>query len=328
MGERIETWLLSKEPPLRDVGELYRERRARSRWSAAVWLLGQAWDLGRHLPAFLVAKRGEAARERDAGLRGGLGDDQRKGRGMEAWIGAVRFALRGLTRNPAWGLAVLVTIALGTGAATSLFSVSYSVLFQPLPYPEAEALVRVHPENDREPGRAASFSVPDWEDWRDASSTLQHLGLYTTLPSDLVLTGYGDAVELETAYVTSGFFEALSVPAALGTVLQAADEDGDNRAVVLSDGVWRRVFGADPDVIGATLMLKAEPYRVVGVMPEGFGYPSADVEIYTFLSVIPPSSTPLHLRVVRFLDAVGRLAPGTTPEQAKSELASIAAANE
>ena len=245
---------------------------------------------------------------------------------MDVWMGALRFGLRGLVRNPAWGLAVLLTMALGTGAATSLFSVSYSVLFQPLPYPDAEELVRVHPENNREPGRAAAFSVPDWEDWRDATRTLQHLGLYTTLPSDLVLTGYGDAVELETAYVTSGFFEALAVPASLGTILQASDEDGDNRKVVLSDGVWRRVFGSDPDVIGTTLMLKAEPYQVVGVMPPGFGYPSSDVELYTFLSVIPASSTPLHLRVVRFLDAVGRLAPGTTPEQAKSELASIAVA--
>lgn len=246
--------------------------------------------------------------------------------GLDDWTRAVRFAFRGLLRNPAWALAVLMTLALGTGAATSLFSVSYSVLLQPLPFPESDQLVRVYPESSREPGRPAAFSVPDWEDWRDATRTLRHIGLYTTLPSDLVLTGYGDAVELETAYVTSGFFEALAVPAAVGTVLQAGDEEGNNRVVVLSDGVWRRVFGADPGVVGTTLMLKAEPYRVVGVMPPGFGYPDADIGLYTFLSVIPPSSTPFHLRVVRFLDAVGRLSPGATADQARSELASIAAA--
>ncbi|NNM33121.1 MAG: hypothetical protein HKO53_08645, partial [Gemmatimonadetes bacterium] len=246
-GGWVESWLLSREPPLRDVGELYRERRAKNRRRAAVWLLRQMWDLGRQLPALWLVRRGEVARLGPRWDEGRLSRSQRKGRGMDVWIGALRFAFRGLARNPAWGLAVLVTMALGTGAATSLFSVSYSVLFQPLPYPDAQELVRVHPESDREPGRPVAFSVPDWEDWRDANSTLQHLGLYTTLPSDLVLTGYGDAVELETAYVTSGFFEALAVPASFGTVLRAADEDGDNRVVVLSDGVWRRVFGADPE---------------------------------------------------------------------------------
>ena len=319
----MEAWLLSKEPPLCDVGELYREKRASGQRGAHTWLLGQFVDLARQLPAVWRARRREAALGRPGD---GLGAGTQTGRGsvMDGWVRAVRFGLRGLVRNRVWALAALVTLALGTGAATSLFSVAYSVLFRPLPYPESDQLVRVYPENEREPGRPAAFSVPDWEDWRDATTTLQDIGLYTTLPSDLVLTGFGDATELETAYVTPGFFEALSVPAALGSVLRAEDEQGDRRAVVLSDGVWRRVFGADPAVVGTTVMLKAEPYRVVGVMPEGFGYPNSDIELYAFLSVIPATSTPFHLRVVRVLDAVARLAPGTTPNQARQELASIA----
>lgn len=243
---------------------------------------------------------------------------------MEGWMGDVTFAMRGLYRRKGWTLAVLTTLAVGTGAATSLFSVSYSVLARPLPYPDPEELVRVYPADVRQGAGRGAFSMPDWEDWRAATRRLEALGLYSTLPSDLVLTGFGDAMELETAYVTSGFFETLDVDAALGRTLRPEEERGDNHVVVLSHSVWQRVFGGDPAIIGRTVDLKAEPYRVVGVMPPGFGYPEEGVELYTFLTVIPPTSTPLHLRVVRFLDAVGRLAPGATREQAQAELSAVA----
>lgn len=243
---------------------------------------------------------------------------------MEALVADVRLALRGLMRRKAWAGAVLITLALGIGAATGLFSVTYSILSRPLPYPEPDRLVRVHPADPERGATRASFSMPDWEDWRRETTQLAELGLYSTLPSDLTLTGRGDAQELETAYVSSGFFEVLGVDAVLGRVLLPDEERGDNRVVVLSHGVWQRVFGADPGVVGTTVELKSEPYRVVGVMPEGFGFPTGDVELYVFLTTIPASSTPLHLRVVRFLGAVGRLAPGATVEQARSDLSRVA----
>ena len=312
----IEAWLLKRDEPLCDIGELYAERRKRSRLRAHLWLMGQAWDLARNGMA-LAALRTRGPVVRDSGLT--------KGGGGMRWLTEVRLAARGLVRSKGWSLAALTTLALGMGAATGLFSAAYSVLARPLPYPDPGQLVRVYPENPRS-GSRASFSMPDWEDWSTRSRQLESLGLFSTLPSDLVLTGHGDAVELETAYVSSGFFEALGIPAALGRVLRPEEERGDNHVVVLSHGVWQRLFGGDPGVVGSTVMLKAEPYRVVGVMPPGFGFPTEDVELYTFLTVIPPTSTPLHLRVVRFLDAVGRMAPGASHDQVEGELSSIAGA--
>ena len=245
------------------------------------------------------------------------------GREMDRLWQDVHYSLRSLLRSPGFTLVALLILTLGIGANTAMFTVVNSVLIRPLPFPQPDRLVRVWAAG---PVRThGAFSLPDFQDWSEWTSTLSALGLYSTLPSDLILQNEGPAEEVETAHVSSGFFEALGVPAHLGRTLQPEEEYGQNRVVVLSHASWVHRFGSDPTIVGRTLTLKNEGYEVVGVMPEGFGFPSPDIEMWTFLTVIPESSTPLHLRVVRFLDAVGRMAPGTTVERATEDLSSIAA---
>ncbi|HVS65045.1 MAG TPA: ABC transporter permease [Thermoanaerobaculia bacterium] len=245
---------------------------------------------------------------------------------MDAIAADLRFALRGLRRRPAFTAMVLATLALGIGANTALFSVLDAVLLRPLPYPEPERLVRVWPSAAEDPGSTTAFSLPDWEDWAQRNRTLQAIGLYSTTPSGQSITTDRGAFELETAYVTPGFFEALGTPPLLGRTVEPSDIEGDPRVVVLSHRSWTQRFAADPSIVGDDVTLKGRSFRVVGVMPPDFAFPESGTEIWVPVQVIPSSSIPMELRPVRFLEAVARLAPGTSIEQATADLSGIARA--
>jgi predicted permease len=237
---------------------------------------------------------------------------------------AVRTAVRGLVRHPGYTIPALLTLALGIGANTATFSVLYAVVLRPLPYPAPDRLVELSPA-DVERG-TGSFSLPDVRDWQERARSLTALGAYTTLPSDLILTVAGeDALEVETAYVTSGFFEAMATPPLLGSWLPPETEEGDNRVVVASHAFWVRQLGADAAAVGRTLTLSGEAYRLVGVLPEDFAYPDPGVELWAFLSVIPSSSIPFQLRGVRLLQGVARMTPATTVAEARDDVVGIAA---
>jgi predicted permease len=239
----------------------------------------------------------------------------------------VRHTLRSLRRQPGFAAAVLTTVALGVGANAAIFTVVDAVLVRPLPYPEADRLVRIWPANVREQVRETyAFSVPDFEDWARASEVTSAMGLYTTLPSDLVLQGDGPAEEIETAFVSPGFFETMGSDPLLGSFPTVADRDRDPFVVVLSHGAWQRRFGADPGIAGRRIVLSDRAYTVAAVLPPDFSFPSRRVEVWTFLSTIPASSIPMQYRSVRFLDAVARLAPGVAPEVARDRLGGVARA--
>jgi predicted permease len=249
------------------------------------------------------------------------------GGGMESIWSDVRFALRTFVRQPAFTLAVLVTLALGIGANTAIFTVVNAVLLRPLPYPDPERLVRVYPVALEEGSPRASFSLPDFRDWRARSTSLDEMGLYSTLPSGLVLVGEsGPAVELETAYVAGGFFQTLGVPPLLGrTFGPEADEEG-LRQVVLSHTLWSTRFGGDPGVVGRTVTLNHLPFEVAGVMPPGFMFPEPPTAAWAPLTVIPLTSIPTDRRNMRAFQAVGRLAAGQSEATAGEELSSVAGA--
>ena len=305
-----------------DVVKRLGVRRARRwYWNMAMASLGARW-------------RSSVIIRRVRSERSGVDSDDRNGsiNGMKTTGGLhmdrlaqdVRYAVRSLLRNPGFTVVALLILTLGIGANTAMFTVVNSVLIRPLPFPESERLVRVWAA--RSEGGHGTLSVPDFEDWVERSTTMSSMGLYSLLPSDLILQNEGPAEEVETAHVSAGFFETLGVPARLGRTLRADEEYGQNRVVVLSHNSWVRRFGADPAIVGRTLMLKNEGYEVLGVMPEGFGFPTPDVEMWTFLSVIPEESIPLQLRPVRFLNALGRLGPGVTVGMATDDLGSVAAA--
>jgi len=242
-----------------------------------------------------------------------------------SWSYALRLVVRGLIRHPGYSVPVLITLALGIGANTATFTVLNSVVLRPLPYPRADALVRVHPVEVESGNRLAAFSLPDVRDWEERNATLEALGAYTMINADLVHTGSGEALEIETAYVTAGFYSAMQVRPILGRLPAVEEELGDSRVVVVSHAFWQQHLGSDWSAVGATLPLSGEAYQVSGVMPPSFDFPSPRVGIWAFLTVIPASSTPYHIREVRLLDGVGRLADGVSIEQARQDLTSVAA---
>ncbi|MDZ7780543.1 MAG: ABC transporter permease [Gemmatimonadota bacterium] len=240
-------------------------------------------------------------------------------------------AVRQVRSSPGLFVAALLTLALGVGGTTAMYSVVHGVLLQPLPYPDEERVVRIWPAAPGDPdGGRQSWSIPDMRDWRERSESLTAIGAYSTELGGLVVAdGGGSPEEVPTAYVTPGFFEALGTPPALGAALPAEAEETEPRVVVLSDGYWRRRFGADPSVIGGTLETQQGGYRIAGVMPPGFAFPSPETELWTFLANVSQSSVPWRLRQVRVFEGVARVAagPGGAPTDlaaAEEELGSVA----
>lgn len=248
----------------------------------------------------------------------------RGGRLMMGLFHDLAIALRTLSKSPVFSLIVIVTLALGIGANTAIFSVVDSVLLEPLPYASPDRLVRVWTSSAERP-RHGNTSHDDLRDWAARSKTFEALGGYPSVSiSGPVMTGDGPPRQLAASFVTEDFFDVLGVEAALGRRLLEEDQiEGKNRVLVLSDACWRRRFGSDPDIVGRDVTLNNAVSRVIGVMPADFQYPSADIELWTPISLIPDTGVP-RKRFVRWLNIVGRLKPGVSLKQAGSDLSSIA----
>ncbi|NIP59105.1 MAG: FtsX-like permease family protein [Gemmatimonadetes bacterium] len=266
--------------------------------------------------------------------------DERGGRILDDLVQDLRYGMRTLRKSPGFAASALLILALGIGSASALFGVVDAVLLEPLPYPDSERLVRVWPVAPARGVDRGAFSYPDFQDWRERASSLSGLALYTTLPSDYPYLGGENPTELSTAWVAGDFFQALEVAPELGRTIRPDDVEEGRQVLVLSNATWQRLYGGDPSVVGRTITLDYRSFEVVGVMPPGFGFPGAAapafgfpgegeaVDIWVPLTVIPEDDIPIQLRPVRFLQAVGRLAPGATPETSRQELSTIAAALE
>ena len=241
---------------------------------------------------------------------------------MDRLIRDLRLAVRALTRNPGFAATALLTIALGIGANTAMFSVVNGILLRPLPYPRPDRLVRVYQASAERSLPRASISAPDFDDWRSGAESFSSMAAYWSSVRNL--TGRGDPAELPTTWVSEDFFRVLGARAGLGRTLAPEDVRRADRAAVISDALWRRRFGSDPGVIGSTITLNGEPFTVLGVMPGDFGFPTRETEVWIPHSLISEEMIP-KLRQVRYLAAIGRLRPGVTLEQANAEISSIAA---
>jgi putative ABC transport system permease protein len=222
------------------------------------------------------------------------------------------FAFRSLRRRPAFSAVALLTIALGIGATTAIFTVVRSVLLRPLPFPEPDAVhVISHSQMDSPVWLYPGMSDRDYLSFRDANRTYDSMSTFTN--AHATLTGVGDATRLAGATVTADFFRVLGVNAAIGRVFGREDAPGDGNIVLVADSLWRSRFGADPSLIDRTIALDGIPHRVVGVLPPGFSYPAGAV-FWTPLTVtISP-----NLGYVR--PVIGRSKPGVTREQARADL--------
>ncbi len=238
---------------------------------------------------------------------------------MQSFWQDLRYGARMLLKNPGFTLIAIVTLSLGIGANTAIFSVINSVLLSALPYPQPEQLAMVWCDNRRQGIPDDITSYPNFVDWRDRNKTFQ--GMAGVTDDTYNLTGAGEPEEIRGATVSINFFQLIGVNPMLGRVFTAEEEQpGRNRVVVLSHSLWRRRFGGDPGVLNKTISLSDEPYIIVGIMPPGFQFPE-NTEIWGPLA---PDEGMRGARFGFFLPVVGRLKPGVTRAQAQADLDVVA----
>jgi predicted permease len=237
----------------------------------------------------------------------------------------LRFAFRQLLKNPGFTAVAVLTLALGIGANTAIFSVVYGVLLKPLPYRDPEQLIRVFETSASQP--RFPMSAGDFQDYREQNSTLTGLALYTR--QDLELTMDDEPELLSALRISSGFFDVLGVRPLLGREFGREDEAPDNHhVVVLSHGLWQRRFHSDPTVIGQPIKLTGEAFTVVGVMPPGVQHVGGDYRSMPHGETVdfwwPVTLRPNDNRGAHYLNAVGRLRSGMLPSQAAADFNVIA----
>jgi len=240
----------------------------------------------------------------------------------------LRFALRTLTKNRGFTIIAILTLALGIGANSAIFSVVNGVLLKPLPYPHPEQLLRAYQVEilDGAPKNGV-ISPVNLDDWRARRNVLADIAgyFYREGASGTDLTGLGEPQRLSVSYVSPGFWNTLGVRPQLGRVPRDDEmvRGSNDKLVVLSDAFWHRQFGGDPTVVGRRVTLGNESYEIVGVMPPAFHFPSTSVQVFIPYSTIPDDAIP-RLRPVRVMAMVARMKPGVTVAQASAELNGIA----
>ena len=238
---------------------------------------------------------------------------------MQTLLQDLRYASRQLLKNPGFTAVAVLTLALGIGANSAIFSVINAVLLRPLPFPSSERLVKISQTNPRANRWGDWVSYPDFLDWRQQNTTFEEVGAFRSWSFNL--TGRDRPEAVRGVYVSASLFTVLKQEALLGrTFLPEEDQPGGNRVAVLSHGLWQRRFGAEPGVIGKSISIDSQPHTVVGVMPASFAFPQPRNEIW--IPHGPPSE--LKDRGSHNFRVVARLRPAVTLEQAQSNLDSIA----
>ncbi len=245
---------------------------------------------------------------------------------MGDFLQDVRYALRRLRGAPAFAVTAILTLALGIGANTAIFSLVYGVLMRPLPFPEPDRLHAVYSANRTADQLRASVSPVDLDDWRAARQGIQDLGGYWFADgsSGIDLSGRGAPRRLSAVYVTAGFFETLAVRPEAGRLPREEElvRGGPDTVVLLTHGFWTREFAAAPDAVGSTITLNDRPYSVIGVLPANMRFPTGDADVFVPYSTLPDSAIP-RLRVVRVLNVVARAKAGVSTEAVSAEMNAI-----
>ncbi|HEY3771122.1 MAG TPA: ABC transporter permease [Candidatus Angelobacter sp.] len=237
---------------------------------------------------------------------------------MESLLQDFRYALRQLRKSPGFAIAAVLTLALGMGANTVMFSVLNTVLLRPLPYPEPTRLVQIW-ETDSRRGMTHNVVSPyNFVDWQNQNQSFEHMATYDS--TSLVLTGQKTPVRLYGFFVTDRFFDVLKIAPFKGrTFLSGEDQPGKPRVAVLGYGAWTRHFGSDPAIIGRSIMLDGQAYSVVGVMPSGFSF-EGNSDIWC----LPGFDLKQTGRSSHYLQAIGRLKENVSLQQAGIEMNTIA----
>lgn len=235
----------------------------------------------------------------------------------------IRYAIRSYVRAPGFTVVAIITLALGIGGATAMFSIVDGVLFRPLPYPNPDRIVRVSRTNAGT--EVAAFAPADFLDIeRDATAFVSMAGFR----EDIVdLTGFGDPVRVPGVQTTSAFFEVLGVQPLVGRTFQSGSDRPGAMLVVIGEGLWQRQFGGRADVVGEHVGINGTPMEIVGVVPESFRHPLA-ADVWTLSPLEVPTSPipvedPLAERDLQYFSTIARLAPGATVVSADHEVRQI-----
>jgi putative ABC transport system permease protein len=238
---------------------------------------------------------------------------------MDTLLKDLAFALRSLLRNPGFAAAAVLTLALGIGANTAIFSVVHGVLLRPLPYPDPQQIFVLWNNNTREGIERDVTSFPNFLDWRERNDVFAAMAGYAN-PS-VTLTDRGEPEQVRASQVTADFFDVVGVRPAIGRAFAESEmEPGNTDVVLLGHAIWQGRFGGD-DVIGRTISVNGVPLTVVGVMPAGFDYP-AEAQLWLPLA---PTGGAAEARGALWLSVIGRLRADVTPALAQSRMSAVAA---
>jgi predicted permease len=243
---------------------------------------------------------------------------------MEALLQDIRYGVRLLLKDPAFTLISVLTLALGIGANTAIFSVVNGVLLRPLPYPQPSQLVALSEKTAS--FESSSISYPNFEDWRRRNSTFAAMAAYRS--DDFSITGSGETERVRAGMVSANLFEILGVNPVRGRFF-TADEDrlGTAPVAVISAGLWQRKFGSTPDIIGKNVTMNGDSYTVIGIVPSNFHLEASNFarikEVYV---PIGQNKDPIfHDRSVHpGMRAIGRLKPGVTVGAAQADMDQVA----
>jgi putative ABC transport system permease protein len=253
--------------------------------------------------------------------------EQRGLRGAETLVGDICFALRMLRKNPGFTIVAVLTLALGIGANTAIFSIINGVLLRPLPYRDPDRLVTVCERNLRRGYPQITVTPANLQAWREQNSVFSELG--GEIYESFNLTGFEKPLHVNAARTTPNFFSVFGITPLLGRTFVADDQtNGVERVAVLNYGLWRRCFAGDRQIIGRIITLSGVNYIVVGVMPESFkifsspmfGLPTGEVDPEIWV----PYEGPMNVATYHFFACFARLKPGVTLSQAQSEMDAIA----
>ena len=252
--------------------------------------------------------------------------DERGGRLLEALFQDVRYGARVLTKNPAFTLVALITLALGIGANTAIFSVIYGVLMRPLPYQDGSRLVVLHQLATRAAAdnQNLGFSAKEIIDYREQSQTLDGVAEHHSM--SFILYGREEPERVQTAVVSANFFELLGVRPLLGRTFHPEDDQkGADAVLVLSHKYWLASHGGDPNIVGKVFTMNDKPHTVIGVLPPIPQYPvESDVYMPTVACPFRSSERAIANRNFRLMSAFARLKSGATVEQSNADLSLIA----
>ncbi|HEX7122812.1 MAG TPA: ABC transporter permease, partial [Gemmatimonadaceae bacterium] len=268
-----------------------------------------------------VARIGDALRNHDRRRE----RQRQRTESVHDFLSDARYALRGFVRERGFTLVAVLTLALGIGATTAIFSVINAVLLRPLPYPESDRLVNVWMDNRRMNLKEDIHSRANFEDLRARNKSFVELAGYTRLGLNLTggcTEGACEPQRIAAVMTTAALWPVLRVAPALGQLYTTAHETpGANNVVVLSHGLWRQRFGGDSGLVGRTIRLNGSERTVIGIMPPGFAFPNGDTQAWLPLAQTPEE---MQRRGSFFLWAIGRLRPGVSLEAARNDLAAIA----